>query len=270
MIVFECCLTGYCSSFQITCNFTQTTVNLPKKCCVSFSTYNNDSITPCKTCACGCPATQQKTCNANASALLLPYEALTIAPANRTAKAVAWASLIHQKVSYPLPCPDNCGVSINWHIVSDYTNGWSARMTVFDWGTETYANWFIALDLGMASDGFLSAYSFNTTKVPDLNNTYIVQGLSGFSDYLNGAVGVYGAANYTSGKEQSVFAFTKATTPGFTVANEFPKQVWFNGEECSLPDYFPTSSAFTLVPSARIGTLLLVFVAIVFGPFGFL
>ena len=33
-----------------------------------------------------------------------------------------------------LPCPDNCGISLNWHVNSGYADGWSARVTVFNWG----------------------------------------------------------------------------------------------------------------------------------------
>jgi hypothetical protein len=116
-------------------------------------------------------------------------------------------------------------------------------MSVFDWSTTTFANWFVAIDLGAAGAGFQSAYSFNATRVPQLNDTLILQGIKGYSDYLLGTQGVYGASNYSYGIQQSVFGFT--TNPGISVDTGygFPQKVWFNGEECSMPDYFPTSGA---------------------------
>lgn len=40
-------------TWQVTCN--ETAVKRPRMCCVSFSKYTNESIVPCRTCACGCP-----------------------------------------------------------------------------------------------------------------------------------------------------------------------------------------------------------------------
>jgi hypothetical protein len=251
--------TSALKSWQVTCNYTKAPATSPKKCCVSFSAYTSDSIIPCKTYACGAPATPPPTtCNATAPALLLPYGALTIPPDNRTAQLVAWADINHWSVPNPLPCESNCGVSINWHIVSNYTTGWSARMSVFDWSTTTFPNWFVAIDLGAAGAGFQSAYSFNATRVPQLNDTLILQGIKGYSDYLLGTQGVYGASNYSYGIQQSVFGFT--TNPGISVDTGygFPQKVWFNGEECSMPDYFPTSgAALHLVVPRTLGVFLL-------------
>lgn len=105
------------ASWQVACNITR-----PKKrssrCCVSFSAYYNTSVVPCNTCACGCP--DDDGCDLDAVPLLLPSEALLIPFKNRTAKAKAWAKIKHREVPNPLPCCDNCGVSLNWHIFSDY------------------------------------------------------------------------------------------------------------------------------------------------------
>ncbi|KAL0306409.1 UNVERIFIED_CONTAM: COBRA-like protein 10 [Sesamum radiatum] len=115
------------ASWQVTCNMTS-----PKpqqaKCCVSYSAYYADGVVPCNTCACGCE--NQERCDKNASPLLLPSDALLVPFANRSQKALAFARLKHNTIPKKLPCPDNCGVSINWHIDSDYKSGWTARMTL--------------------------------------------------------------------------------------------------------------------------------------------
>ncbi|KAG8480873.1 hypothetical protein CXB51_025581 [Gossypium anomalum] len=121
------------ASWQVVCNITQPKGASPK-CCVSFSSYYNDSVVPCRTCACGCPSNTARTCSTTAPAVLLPPEALLFPFENRTAMAQAWADLKHRTVPNPMPCGDNCGVSINWHVLTDYSRGWSARITIFNWG----------------------------------------------------------------------------------------------------------------------------------------
>ncbi|XWS19452.1 hypothetical protein CRYUN_Cryun31cG0017200 [Craigia yunnanensis] len=112
---------------QVVCN-----ISRPTKgnfiCCVSFSAYNNESVIPCDNCACVCENTEK--CNPNKPAMLLPAEALLVPFANRSAKARAWAAVNHFHVPKPLPCSDNCGVGTNWHVTSDYKQGWAARITL--------------------------------------------------------------------------------------------------------------------------------------------
>lgn len=237
--------TSAVASWQIVCNITQAKAASPK-CCVSFSAYYNESVVPCNTCACGCPSSTSTTCSSTAPALLLPPEALLVPFDNRTAKAVYWAALKHHTVPNPMPCGDNCGVSLNWHVLSDYTKGWSARITLFNWEDQSYADWFTAVEMDKAALGFEKVYSFNGTTLTDHNNTIFMQGLKDF-EYL---VAETDGANpkrdpRVPGKQQSVLSFTKKLTPGINVpaGDGFPNKVFFNGEECSLPTYLPTSNA---------------------------
>jgi hypothetical protein len=194
--------------------------------------------------------------------MLLPYGALTMNPANRTKQIVAWAGLNHQVVPDPLPCMDYCGVAINWHVVSNFTGGWSSRMTLFDWSNTTYPDWFGVLEMPNAFLGFEQAYSFNATMMPDLNGTtppnttILVQGLEGLN-YL------MAATNLSAGKLQSVFSFTKKTTPGLLEQDYFPSQIWFNGEECAMPEGYPMSSAISTRPCLLV-TLLVALTAVIF------
>ncbi|VVB00917.1 unnamed protein product [Arabis nemorensis] len=102
------------------------------RCCVSFSAYFNDSIIPCKTCACGCSnAKVARTCTTTSRAILLPQQALLVPFENRTEPNLV------SLVPNPLPCcGDNCGVSINWHLATDYRGGWTAF---------NFADWFTTL-----------------------------------------------------------------------------------------------------------------------------
>ncbi|XP_058757876.1 COBRA-like protein 7 [Vicia villosa] len=235
------------ASWQVVCNIT-TAKGTSNKCCVSFSAYYNESVIPCKTCACGCAKNVGNTCSTTAPAMWLPSDALLVPFDNRTAKAKAWASLKHLPVPDPMPCSDNCGVSINWHLLTDYNKGWSARVTLFNWGDTNFADWFAAVQMDKATAGFEKMYSFNASaiEINGRNNTIIMQGLEG----LNYLVGETDGADprrdpRVPGKQQSVMSFTKKTTPGISVVHGdgFPTKVFFNGEECSLPSVFPTSSA---------------------------
>ncbi|XP_039171803.1 COBRA-like protein 10 [Eucalyptus grandis] len=230
------------ASWQVSCNITK-----PKgkesKCCVSFSAYYNDSIIPCNTCACGCEDTDK--CNPKAHPMLLPPEAILVPFANRTAKAKAWAKIKRYPVPNPMPCPDNCGVSINWHINSDYKQGWTARITLFNWDDFPFEDWFTAVQMKKAFPGYEKLYSFNGTKLPQANNTIFFQGIPG----MNFLVGETNGSNplvdpRVPGKQQSVMSFTKKTTPGINIlkGDGFPSKVFFNGEECSLPTSIPIRS----------------------------
>ncbi|XAR49666.1 hypothetical protein NMG60_11032932 [Bertholletia excelsa] len=252
------------ASWQVVCNITQPKGTSPR-CCVSFSAYYNESVIPCKTCACGCPKTTAGTCSTTAPAMLLPSQALLVPFENRTELANAWADLKHLSKPNPLPCGDNCGVSINWHLYTDYTRGWTARITIFNWDDSSFADWFTAVEMDKAAPGFEKAYSFNGSALTldGVNNTIFMQGLKG----LNYLVAESDGANpqkdpRVPGKQQSVISFTKKVTPGINVAggDGFPTKVYFNGEECSLPTVLPTSNAYRKGSSLSFLVLLAVLI----------
>ncbi|XVE65557.1 hypothetical protein DITRI_Ditri08aG0009300 [Diplodiscus trichospermus] len=235
------------ASWQVVCNITRPKGASPK-CCVSFSAYYNDSVVPCRTCACGCPSSTGRTCSTNAPAILLPPEALLLPFENRTVMTKAWADLKHLRVPNPMPCGDNCGVSINWHLYTDYSRGWSVRITIFNWDETAFPDWFAAVQMDKATPGFQKMYSFNGTalELNSVNNTIFMQGLPGL-DYL---VAETDGANpqkdpRVPGKQQTVISFAKKDTPGINVAagDGFPSKVFFNGEECALPSAFPTNKS---------------------------
>ncbi|KAF5199185.1 Cobra-like protein [Thalictrum thalictroides] len=232
------------ASWQVVCNITQPKESKPR-CCVSFSAYYNESVIPCPTCACGCPRNPSQTCSATAPAVLLPPNAALVPFDNRTLKTQEWARLKRQSIPDPMPCGDNCGVSINWHVQSDYSRGWSARITLFNWGETDFADWFTAVQFKKATPGFEAVYSFNGSASLDDNTTIFMQGLEG----LNYLMAEQDGANPSKdprvpGKQQSVISFKKKQTPGINIVagDGYPSKVIFNGEECSLPTIFPSSS----------------------------
>ncbi|CAF2071141.1 unnamed protein product [Brassica oleracea var. botrytis] len=123
-----------------------------------------------------------------------------------------------------LPCPDNCGVSINWHVNTDYRDGWTARLTVFNWRDFAFEDWFVALRWekqvqGMKTSTPLMAHVFHQTTEP-----------------------LYPPV---PGKQQSVISFKKKNIKGLNIpeGDGFPTKLFFNGEECALPKHFPKKSS---------------------------
>ncbi|KAM5585729.1 COBRA-like protein 10 [Rosa sericea] len=250
--------TSAIASWQVVCNITKPKV---PRCCVSFSAYFSESVVPCNTCACGCQENKLPHCDVRAKAMLLPGEALLVPFANRTEKAKAWAKIKHLDIPKKLPCGDNCGVSLNWHIDSDYQSGWTARLTLFNWGNEPFQDWFTAVEMNKAFEDYENVYSFNGTKMDKVKNTILFQGLKG----LNYLIEMKNATNNKDprvpGKQQSVISFKKTHFHDINIkgGQGFPTKVLFNGEECSLPREFPKSGA---EHQARSNILLILFVVI--------
>ncbi|KAL0726910.1 hypothetical protein Bca4012_023003 [Brassica carinata] len=248
------------ASWQVICNITKPK---PKaaRCCVSYSAFYNDSAIPCNTCACGCGDIDTETCNANARQLLLPPDSLLVPFENRTLKTKVWAKRKHMAFPKKLPCPDNCGISLNWHVNSDYADGWSARVTVFNWGANAVGDWFAAVDLGKAGLGYENVYSFNGTRVPPKNQTIFFQGLRGLNYLIGLTNGSHPAREpKVPGKMQSVISFKKHLgSLNIPRGDGFPKRVFFNGEECALPKFFPKKSYGTRLSGMRfLSSILLV------------
>ncbi|KAJ0501137.1 hypothetical protein HanRHA438_Chr11g0497781 [Helianthus annuus] len=231
------------ATYQVACNITKPKRKMAQ-CCVSFSAYYAASVVPCNTCACGCEDEDTRKCAEDAPALPLPAEALLVPFANRTIKARAWAKIKHFDLPRKLPCPDNCPVSLNWHVDSDYKTGWTARVTMFNWNRRPFEDWFMAVHMKRAFVGFENVYSFNGTKLPKVNKTIFMQGLPG----LNYLVGLKNGSKKgeppVPGKQQSVISFLKKRTPRIRVArgDGFPTRVVFNGGECALPRRLPKRS----------------------------
>ncbi|KAK4360966.1 hypothetical protein RND71_019918 [Anisodus tanguticus] len=224
------------ASWQIVCNITKPK-DRANRCCVSYSAYYNDSAIPCSTCACGCDNSVK--CNQNERALLLPPETLLVPFANRREKSLYWAKLKHYHVPKQLPCGDNCGVSINWHIDSNYKSGWTARITLFNWGEIDFVDWFVGIQFKKTGSGFAKAFSFNGTLLQNMNNTVFLKGLPGLNYLIAEAEGQKPGDHRVPGKQQSVLQFDKKHLKGIDIVNGdgFPTKLLFNGEECALPPH---------------------------------
>ncbi|XP_042054277.1 COBRA-like protein 7 [Salvia splendens] len=251
--------TAALATWQVVCNATMTRAK-KSTCCVTFSSFFNDSIVPCNTCACGCPASAGDTCSATEPAVLLPAEAQLVPFHNRTKFIKEFADIKNRKLPNPLPCPDNCGVSINWHLVSDFKKGWTSRVTLFNWGEADIIDWFASVELGRAIPGYEKVYSMDGRVLSFPNNdTLFLQGLPG----LNYLIAERNGSNPRKdppvpGSQQTVISFTKKQTQSIQVArgDGFPTKVYFNGEECSLPTMLPSNAPREIAASVVLSSFL--------------
>ncbi|KAL6896821.1 hypothetical protein ACP4OV_007393 [Aristida adscensionis] len=238
----------------------------PPACCVSFSAFYNESVVPCNTCACGCPASPSPaaaSCSTTAPPMLLPPYALLMPFQRRPKEAVKWADDKGLGVPNPMPCGDFCGVSVNWHLATDFAGGWSARLTLFNWEGQDMRDWFAAVVMDKAYDGFEQAYSFNATAVG--NGTIFMKGREGFN-FLIKESNMSGVDYPVPGKQQSVLSFTKKTTPDIDVVggDGFPSKVFFNGEECAMPQMIPSQGKRTTASHDVIFVLLCLVASTIF------
>ncbi|TVU37105.1 hypothetical protein EJB05_10398, partial [Eragrostis curvula] len=257
------------ATWQVICNITTNTSSgsaaassssKPPTCCVSFSAFYNESVVPCNTCACGCPRTNATTssCSTTAPPMLLPPYALLMPFERRAKEALVWAHDHRLPVPNPLPCADNCGVTINWHLAADFAGGWSARVTLFNWDDGAdMPDWFAAVVMrDNAYAGFEQAYSFNATAVG--NDTIFMKGREGFNEFLLRETNVSGVDYPVPGKLQSVLSFTKKMNPDIDVlaGDGFPSKVFFNGDECAMPLRIPSHGVHTRAGTSTMLLLL--------------
>uniref|UniRef100_A0A0E0LQ32 COBRA C-terminal domain-containing protein n=1 Tax=Oryza punctata TaxID=4537 RepID=A0A0E0LQ32_ORYPU len=223
------------ATWQVVCN-TTTAPSKPPSCCVTFSAFYNESVIPCRTCGCGCPASAAATCSTTEPSMLLPPYALLMPFERRAREAVRWAGERRLGVPRPMPCGDNCGVSINWHVATDYSGGWSARATLFNWEGVDVAEWFLAVVMEkQAYEGFEQAFTFNATAVG--SGMILMKGREGFQ-YLKRESNMSGVDYPVAGKQQTVLLFSKKRSAG----DGFPSRVLFNGQECAMPQRIPSAA----------------------------
>ncbi|KAJ3676099.1 hypothetical protein LUZ60_003511 [Juncus effusus] len=222
------------ASWQVTCNITN---DLARKCCVSFSSYYNKSVIPCSTCACDCPSKiNGPPCSKTAPSVLMPQEALLLRYDNRTLKQLQWAEKNHFTLPKPLPCGDYCGVNLNWHILNETTNkdSYNARLTIINWDNTSYVNWYVAVKMNPIYTAYTDSVGYNVTTVG--NDTIILMGNVN-SSYLLGV-----SNDSHPGMHPGVITFDQMMRMNLKAGDGNPVKVYFNGEECAMPESILTDT----------------------------
>ncbi|XP_073288848.1 protein COBRA-like isoform X2 [Primulina huaijiensis] len=218
-------------TWNVTCTYSQFLAQKTPTCCVSLSSFYNDTIVPCPTCTCGCQnnITQPGSCVDPES----PYLASVVSD---RAKTNAYAPLVQ--------CTSHmCPIRIHWHVKLNYKDYWRVKVTITNFNYRmNYTLWNLVVQ-HPNFDNLTQIFSFNykpITPYQSINDTAMLWGIKFYNDLLMQA-GPLGNAQseLLFRKDMSTFSFDKGWA--------FPRRVYFNGDNCVMPPpdeypYLPSTS----------------------------
>ncbi|CAN6476870.1 unnamed protein product [Victoria cruziana] len=211
-------------TWNVTCTYSQFIAQKNPTCCVSLSSFYNDTIVPCPTCTCGCQnnITNPGSCVMGDS----PYLASAIAGAGKTNYNPLVQCTSHM-----------CPIRIHWHVKLNYKEYWRVKITITNFNYRmNYTQWNLVVQ-HPNFDNLTQIFSFNYESLSPygaLNDTAMLWGIKYYNDLLMAAGPL--------GNVQSELLFQKdLSTFTFKQGWAFPRRVYFNGENCVLPqqDAYP-------------------------------
>ncbi|WOH09795.1 hypothetical protein DCAR_0729254 [Daucus carota subsp. sativus] len=220
-------------TWNVTCTYSQFLAQKTPACCVSLSSFYNETIVPCPSCSCGCKN------NGSLSGSCLDK--------NNTAPLVQCTSHM-------------CPVQVHWHLKLNDKGHWRANVSVTNFNYRmNYTQW----NMVVQHPNFVNMtqiFSFNYKLLAPseyINDTAMLWGIKRRNDNLLQA-SQHGLGNVESDiifrKDSSTFTFEKGWA--------FPRRIYFNGDPCVMPSldsypYLPpdnsspiTSSRNTISPPA--------------------
>ncbi|XP_051140942.1 protein COBRA-like [Andrographis paniculata] len=212
-------------TWNVTCTYSQFLAQKTPSCCVSLSSFYNDTIVPCPTCTCGCQnnLTRPGSCVDPNS----PYLASVVSD--------------HKKSSSLAPlvqCTSHmCPIRVHWHVKLNYKEYWRVKVTITNFNYRmNYSQWNLVVQ-HPNFDNLTQIFSFNykpLTPYQSINDTAMLWGVKFYNDFLNEA-GPLGnvQSELLFQKDKSSFTFEKGWA--------FPRRVYFNGDNCVMPppDAYP-------------------------------
>ncbi|VFQ87493.1 unnamed protein product [Cuscuta campestris] len=224
-------------TWKVTCTYSQFLAQKTPTCCVSMSSFYNNTIIHCPTCTCGCQnnINQPGTCIRPGSSYV--PTALSTSSSGRT------------DLSPLVQCTDHmCPIRIHWHIKINYKAYWRVKMTVTNFNYRmNYSQWNLVVQ-HPNFDNLTQIFSFNyqpITPYESINDTAMLWGIKFYNDLLMQA-GPLGnvQSEMIFQKDKSKFTFDKGWA--------FPRRVYFNGDNCVMP---PPDS-YPYLPNAGTRTVL--------------
>ncbi|MQL69119.1 hypothetical protein Taro_001417 [Colocasia esculenta] len=202
-------------TWNVTCQYSHFLPQNTPTCCVSLSSFYNDTIVNCSTCTCGC----QNNINQPGSCLLLYMVLAETAP-------LFWFNVL-------LMCP----IQVHWHVKLNYKDYWQVKITVTNFKYRmNYTQWNPVVQHPNL-DNLTQVFSFNykpLTPYGGINDTAMLWGVEYYNDLLMEA-GPRGnvQAELLFRKDPSTFTFQKGWA--------FPRRIYFNGDNCVMPppDAYP-------------------------------
>ncbi|KAL0911171.1 hypothetical protein M5K25_019291 [Dendrobium thyrsiflorum] len=211
-------------TWNVTCTYSQFLSQKTPSCCVSLSSFYNDTIVDCPTCSCGCQnnATQPGSCVEGDS----PYLASVVNGPGKSSLVPLVQCTSHM-----------CPVRIHWHVKLNYKEYWRAKITITNFNYRmNYSQWNLVVQ-HPNFDNITQIFSFDyksLTPYGGINDTAMLWGMKYYNDLLMEA----GPA----GNVQSELLFRKdASAFTFQKGWAFPRRIYFNGDICVMPapDAYP-------------------------------
>nr|ACI24390.1 COBRA-like protein [Eucalyptus nitens] len=233
-------------TWNVTCTYSQFLARKNPSCCVSFSSFHNETITPCPSCACGC---QNKNTCVNGSKIL------SMAGVNTPKKDNAPL----------LQCTHHmCPVRVHWHVKLNYKDYWRVKIAITNFNYRmNYTLWSLVVqhpNLNNVTQVFSMDYK-PLVAYESINDTGMFFGMKYYNDLLMEA-GPLGnvQSEVLLQKDKNTFTFKQGWA--------FPRKVYFNGDECMLPPpdsypFLPNSARRKLLPVSTLVSwvLLMMFAA---------
>ncbi|CAM6102073.1 unnamed protein product [Calypogeia fissa] len=220
-------------TWNATCTYSQYLAQKAPTCCVSLSAFYSTDIVKCPDCACNCspnvtgpginvlPGTDQTCISTQTNYKNLP----------QLENGITSNGVLATPPS--LYCTnDMCPVKVHWHIKENYVNYWRAKVTVTNRNFQkNYSDWNIVVqheNFVNFSEAFSFTYKALTPYGDIVNDTAMFWGV----DYYNQMLLQAGP----DGNVQSELLFAKDSR--FTWSNGwgFPTRIYFNGDDCVLPE----------------------------------
>lgn len=211
-------------TWNATCTYSQFAAQRSPTCCVSLSSFYNDTIVHCPTCSCGCQNNNSRpgSCVEGNS----PYLASVVNghSANSLTPLVECTSHM-------------CPIRVHWHVKVNYKDYWRVKITVTNFNYRmNYSQWNIVAQ-HPNFDNLTTIFSFNYKPLNPygtINDTAMLWGIKYYNDLLVTAG--------PDGNVQSELLFRKdPATFTFQKGWAFPRRVYFNGDNCVMPppDSYP-------------------------------
>ncbi|KAK6153482.1 hypothetical protein DH2020_013121 [Rehmannia glutinosa] len=214
---------SYTVTWNVTCTYSQVLAQKIPTCCVSLSSFYNDTIVECPTCSCGCRnLTQQGNCVDSES----PHIASVLSSSDKN------------NLTPLVQCTNHmCPVRVHWHIKLNYKEYWRVKIAITNFNYNmNYTHWNLVVQ-HPNFDNLTQLFSFNyepITPYGTINDTAMLWGVKFYNDLLMQAG--------PSGNVQSELLFKKDKTSfTFDKGWAFPRRIYFNGDNCVIPppDAYP-------------------------------
>ncbi|CAI0454532.1 unnamed protein product, partial [Linum tenue] len=228
-------------TWNVTCTYSQFLAQKTPTCCVSLSSFYNNTIVPCPTCSCGCKS--------NTTLPEKPHLASVVPNPGKNGLAVPPA----------VQCTHHmCPIRVHWHVKLNYKQYWRVKITITNFNyAMNYSQWNLVAQ-HPNFDNLTQIFSFNAKSLnpyASINDTMIMWGVKFYNDLLMQAG--------PTGNVQSELLFQKETE-SFTFEKgwAFPRRIYFNGDNCVMPppDAYPwlpnASSRHIMSPSILVTAVL--------------